>query len=96
MFSGTNDRFIQAYDDATGQLLWQTPLNDLPSSSPISYMVNGKQYLAVIPERTESTVLPFFSKNLALSKFILARQTPLRRSCRTDRSDSFHRVPRRT
>ena len=48
VFSGTNDRFIHAYDDSTGRLLWETRLNDMPSSSPISYMVNGKQYLAVV------------------------------------------------
>ena len=48
VFMGTNDRVIHAYDDATGREIWQTRLNDLPSSSPISYAVNGKQYLAVV------------------------------------------------
>jgi hypothetical protein len=39
---------VRAYDDATGKELWETRLNDVPSSAPISYMVNGKQYIACI------------------------------------------------
>ncbi len=48
VFSGSLDRFIHAYDDMTGKVLWQTRLNDVPSSCPISYSVNGKQYVAVV------------------------------------------------
>jgi len=47
VFAGALDRFIKAYDDATGKVLWQTRLNDVPNSCPISYSVNGKQYIAV-------------------------------------------------
>jgi alcohol dehydrogenase (cytochrome c) len=47
-FAGSLDRFIRAYDDTTGKVLWQTRLNDVPSSCPISYSVNGKQYIAVV------------------------------------------------
>jgi alcohol dehydrogenase (cytochrome c) len=46
-FAGSYDRFITAYDDATGKTLWQTRLNDVPNSCPISYSVNGKQYIAL-------------------------------------------------
>jgi alcohol dehydrogenase (cytochrome c) len=28
--------------------LWETRLNDVPSSCPITYSVNGKQYVAVV------------------------------------------------
>ena len=31
-----------------GQRLWQMRLNDMPSSCPVSYSVNGKQYVAVV------------------------------------------------
>ena len=31
-----------------GKELWRTRLNDVPSSAPISYMANGKQYVAMI------------------------------------------------
>jgi alcohol dehydrogenase (cytochrome c) len=48
VFAGSMDRFIKAYDDSTGKVLWQTRLNDVPNSCPISYSVNGKQYIAVV------------------------------------------------
>jgi alcohol dehydrogenase (cytochrome c) len=48
VFAGSRDRYLKAYDDATGATLWQVRLNDIPSSCPISYSVNGRQYLAVV------------------------------------------------
>ena len=48
VFAGAFDRVIRAYDDATGKVLWQTRLNDVSSSSPISFSVDGKQYVAVV------------------------------------------------
>jgi alcohol dehydrogenase (cytochrome c) len=48
VFSGAMDRWFKAYDDATGKVLWQVRLNDVPSSAPISYSVNGKQYVAMV------------------------------------------------
>jgi alcohol dehydrogenase (cytochrome c) len=47
VFAGALDRVFSAYDSATGRQLWRTRLNDVPNSSPISYMVNGKQYVAL-------------------------------------------------
>jgi alcohol dehydrogenase (cytochrome c) len=48
VFNGSIDRLFQAYDARTGKVLWQTRLNASPSSSPITYAVNGEQYVAVI------------------------------------------------
>ena len=48
MFSGSIDRYFRAYDDQTGKILWEMRLNDVPSSAPISYSANGKQYIAVV------------------------------------------------
>jgi alcohol dehydrogenase (cytochrome c) len=48
VFSGSMDRVISARDDSNGKLLWQARLNDVPNSHPISYGVNGNQYLAVV------------------------------------------------
>jgi alcohol dehydrogenase (cytochrome c) len=48
MFAGSLDRYLKAYDDATGAVLWQVRMNDVPSSCPITYSVNGKQYVAVV------------------------------------------------
>src|SRR5882672_7622655 len=47
VFAGALDRMFSAYDAATGAQLWKTRLNDVPNSSPISYMVNGRQYVAL-------------------------------------------------
>jgi alcohol dehydrogenase (cytochrome c) len=44
----TFDRVFHVYDSATGAQLWQARLNDVSSSSPISFAVDGKQYLALI------------------------------------------------
>ena len=45
--NGSIDRYFRAYDDQTGKLLWETRLTDVPSNAPISYTVNGKQYIAI-------------------------------------------------
>jgi alcohol dehydrogenase (cytochrome c) len=47
VFAGSFDRYLKAYDDRTGEVLWQVRLNDVPNSCPITYSVNGKEYLAV-------------------------------------------------
>jgi alcohol dehydrogenase (cytochrome c) len=47
IFAGALDRVFSAYDSATGAQLWKTRLNDVPNSSPITYMVNGRQYVAL-------------------------------------------------
>jgi alcohol dehydrogenase (cytochrome c) len=47
VFAATYDRVFHAYDAASGKQLWQARLNDASSSSPISYAVDGKQYIAI-------------------------------------------------
>ena len=47
MFAGDVDRYITAFDQSNGKELWRMRLNDVASSAPITYSVNGKQYLAV-------------------------------------------------
>ena len=48
LFTGDLDPSLKAFDAATGRLLWQTALDDLPSSSVISYSIGTTQYVAVI------------------------------------------------
>ena len=48
VFAGALDRSLIAYDDMTGKELWRTRLGDVPSNAPITYAVNGRQYLAVV------------------------------------------------
>lgn len=48
VFAGGLDRMFSAFDTADGKLLWQTKLGDVPTGAPISFAVNGKQYIAVV------------------------------------------------
>ncbi len=48
VFAGDADRWFRAYDDATGQVLWEMRLNDAINSYPITYSVKGRQYVAVV------------------------------------------------
>lgn len=48
VFAGSFDRYVRAYDDANGAVLWEQRLNDVSSSSPMTYAVDGKQYVAVV------------------------------------------------
>ena len=48
VFAGALDRSFAAYDDATGTVLWRTRLTDVPSAAPITYAVNGRQYVAMV------------------------------------------------
>ena len=47
LFSGSIDRWFKAVDQDDGQILWQQRLDNSPSSYPITYRVDGKQYVAV-------------------------------------------------
>ncbi len=51
LFVGTVDRWFQALDQKTGKVLWRHRLNQAPSSFPITYQVDGKQYIAVATNR---------------------------------------------
>jgi alcohol dehydrogenase (cytochrome c) len=45
---GTNDRKFHAFDAATGKLLWEYPTNSGITGQPASFMIDGKQYIAVL------------------------------------------------
>ena len=46
-FIGDLDRKFMAFDTKTGKLLWNTTLGSALHGFPVTYAVNGKQYLAV-------------------------------------------------
>jgi alcohol dehydrogenase (cytochrome c) len=48
VFVGGLDRMFRAFDSLTGVQLWQTRLSQVPSSVPISYSVNEREYVAMI------------------------------------------------
>jgi alcohol dehydrogenase (cytochrome c) len=60
-FGGDWDRHMYAYDAATGKILWQTRLPTSAQGFPISYAVNGRQFIAVpagVGGGTWSTLIP--------------------------------------
>jgi PQQ-dependent dehydrogenase (methanol/ethanol family) len=48
VFEGSMDRWFRARDDSNGKVLWSIRLNDVPNTAPISYSINGKQYVAIV------------------------------------------------
>ena len=47
VFDGDLDRYFSAYDAKTGQMLWRVRLSDTPNGPPITFQVDGRQYVAV-------------------------------------------------
>jgi alcohol dehydrogenase (cytochrome c) len=47
VFAGDLHRYFRAFDAQTGEVLWEVPLTGPVTGYPISYAVNGKQYVAV-------------------------------------------------
>ena len=47
VFVGDFHRYFRAFDAQTGEVLWELPLSGSVTGYPISYAVDGKQYVAV-------------------------------------------------
>lgn len=47
LFAGNSDRRFRAYRSDDGKILWETILNGPVSGFPVSYAVDGEQYVAV-------------------------------------------------
>jgi len=47
LFSGGREGYVFALDDRTGKLLWKASLGGQINSGPMSYAINGRQYIAV-------------------------------------------------
>ena len=45
---GTNDRMFRAFDATTGKVLWQYPTNSGVYAPAISFVLDGKQHIAVV------------------------------------------------
>jgi len=48
LFAGSLDRYFTAYEESSGAELWRTRLPDVPNGSPVTYEVDGRQYVAVV------------------------------------------------
>ena len=47
VFTGEGNGNFKAYDASNGEVLWQYQSQFGVNAPPVSYMVNGKQYIAV-------------------------------------------------
>tara|TARA_B100000519_G_C14050123_1_gene346990 strand:- start:163 stop:585 length:423 start_codon:yes stop_codon:yes gene_type:complete len=52
VFAGDLNRQFRAFNDETGEILWQGVLDDVPSSTIITYAVDGTQYVAIVAGQT--------------------------------------------
>ena len=65
VFAGDLDRNFRAFDVKTGKILWETRLGTSVQGFPISFSVDGKQYVAVpsglgggSPRNVPATIAP--------------------------------------
>jgi alcohol dehydrogenase (cytochrome c) len=77
VFAGFLDLTFKALDAETGEPLWEENLGAIPSSFPVTYAVDGKQYIAVIRGQPS----PYFGSILGSNV----------RSLLADRNDSIPR-----
>ena len=47
LFSGSREGYFFALDAKTGKLLWKRYLGGAVLSSPITYLVDGRQYVSI-------------------------------------------------
>jgi alcohol dehydrogenase (cytochrome c) len=48
IFSGDDDGQLLALDTHTGKLLWNFNMGESLTASPVTYQVDGKQYVAIV------------------------------------------------
>ncbi len=47
VFEGTTRQTFAAFDAKTGKVIWEMPVQSSPVAGPITYMLDGVQYIAV-------------------------------------------------
>ena len=52
LFTGTRSGYFQALDARSGELLWKSSLGSQILNGPMTYEVDGRQYIAVIAGHT--------------------------------------------
>ncbi len=56
--AATYDEKIRAFDSRTGKIVWEYKLPAGGFATPITYMVNGKQYIAIAAGGTRYGLKP--------------------------------------
>jgi glucose dehydrogenase len=61
VFHGNTEGWFKALDQKTGAVLWRFMTGSGIAAGPMTYMLDGKQYVAVVSGRTHS-IPPFFGE----------------------------------
>jgi alcohol dehydrogenase (cytochrome c) len=48
LFNGSMDRYLRAFDQSDGKVLWQTRLGSQVFGAPVTFRIAGRQYIAVV------------------------------------------------
>jgi len=48
LFTGSNEGYFQALNAKTGALLWKASLGGPIASAPMTFQIDGKQYVSVV------------------------------------------------
>ena len=72
MFQGNGDGYFVAYDATNGEELWKVNTTHPPLQLPITYAIDGEQYVAIqvipaAPVLTDGTAMPVPPINGAIS-----------------------------
>jgi quinoprotein glucose dehydrogenase len=58
IFTGTRDRIVRALDEETGQVVWQTELNNAMEGVPAVYEIGGREFIVFCAAAQENIPLP--------------------------------------
>jgi hypothetical protein len=64
VFDGTRDRRFIATDGATGRILWETRLDAVPSSTPVTFSASGQQLIAVVAGGAHEATWPVLTPEI--------------------------------
>jgi alcohol dehydrogenase (cytochrome c) len=64
LFNGTMDRWLRAFDQADGKVLWQTRLGSQVFGAPVTFRIGKRQYIAVAAGGGYNTVSPTIRPDL--------------------------------
>jgi quinohemoprotein ethanol dehydrogenase len=86
VFEGTTKQTFAAFDALTGKEVWSYPVQSAPVAGPITYEIDGEQYIAVNAgwgggaagvERAAGTALPRAAARLIVFKLGATKQLPV-------------------
>ena len=70
--TGDTNRRFRAFDQETGEALWEINLGSPVSGYPISYAVNGKQYITVNTGSAQIDLAPELRPSRGTNLFVFA------------------------